>query len=345
MKKCFVVSFLCLVLSVVAACSKEGTKTNAGEEKVEGGNNEQIVLKYSHVATPTSIKGLASDKFAELVAEKTNDKVKVEVYPSSQLYGDQDELDALLSGNVQMINPSVSKLVKIDPRWQFADMPYLFKDTDHVHKFFESDVAQSLLTSERLTQNGIIGLAFWENGFKNFSNDKKPLKAPEDLKGLNFRTQAGQVLEKQFESLGAGSTTIAWGETYSALQQGVADGAEATPNMMETASLQEVQKYLTLTEHGRVDYVVLVNKEFWDSLPDELEEQVMAALQEATEYEWEIAADFNKKSLEELKNKGMEVTELSEDDKEKFREALKPVYDEFTDVITPEIIDGIKELE
>ncbi len=331
-----------MVVSLLVGCSS-GTAKNESETK-DTDNQETIKIRFSHVSTPTSLKGVATDKFAELVEEKTDGAVKVEVYPSSQLYGDNDELDALIAGNVEMINPSVSKLVKLDKRWQYTDMPFLFQSTEHVYNFFDSDLGKSLLESERLIDNGIIGLTFWANGFKNFSNNKQEISSPEAFKGMKFRTQAGNVIESQFRALGAGATTIPWGETYSALQQGVADGAEVTADLMSSANFHEVQEHLTISEHGRLDLAVLVNKEFWEGLPDDIRDQINEALEEATEYERQLALEFNDKSIQELKDGGMKVRELSSEEKEKLEQALQPVYDEFREEITPELIDGIKGL-
>lgn len=331
-----------MVVSLLVGCSS-GTTNNESETK-DSDNQETIKIRFSHVSTPTSLKGVATEKFAELVEEKTDGAVKVEVYPSSQLYGDNDELDALIAGNVEMINPSVSKLVKLDKRWQYTDMPFLFQSTEHVYDFFDSDLGKVLLESDRLIDNGIIGLTFWANGFKNFSNDKQEISSPEDFKGMKFRTQAGNVIESQFRALGAGATTIPWGETYSALQQGVADGAEVTADLMSSANFHEVQEHLTISEHGRLDLAVLVNKEFWEGLPDDIRDQINEALEEATEYERQLALEFNDKSIQELKDGGMKVKELSSEEKEKLEQALQPVYDEFREEITPELIDGIKGL-
>lgn len=338
--------FLSMVITValLVGCSSGSNESESENNNENSDNGETIKLRFSHVSTPTSLKGVATEKFAELVDEKTNGAVEVEVYPSSQLYGDQDELDALIAGNVEMINPSASKLVKLDKRWQYVDMPFLFEDTEHVYEFFESDLGLSLLESDRLTDNGIIGLTFWANGFKNFSNDKHEISSPEDLEGMKFRTQAGNVIESQFKALGAGATTIPWGETYSALQQGVADGAEVTADLMNSASFEEIQEFLTLSEHGRLDLAVLMNKEFWDGLPDEIQDQITEALEEATEFERELALEFNDDSIEELTEGGMKLRELSEDEIEAFKKELQPVYDEFEEEITLELIDGIREL-
>lgn len=342
MKKLLMISLISLLVIFTAACS--GGSGGGGEKAAT--ESDPVIIKFSHVTSIDSVKGKAAERFAELVAEKTGGKAKVEVYPSSQLYGDNDELDALVSGNVHMIAPSVTKMVKLDPRWQYVDMPFLFDNQEHARKFFESDVAKTLLNSDKLASNDIMGLAFWENGFKHFTNNKHPLKTPEDFKGLKFRAQAGKVLEAQFQALGAGSATIAFGETYAALQQGTVDGQENTYNNIDTQKYQEVQKYMTLSEHGRLDYAVFVNKPFWDKMPADIRGQVEEALKEATDLEWQLASDENAKSLENIKNSGkVEVLELTDAERAALADALQPVYDEFGEVITKELIDGINSLK
>jgi C4-dicarboxylate-binding protein DctP len=337
------------VLSIgLVGCGADAGSSNpdSGKAGGEASNEPPIVLKFSHVTAPESVKGKAAAKFAELAAAKTNNRVKVEVYPSSQLYGDKDELDALISGNVQMIAPSVTKMVKLDPRWQYVDMPYLFRDQEHAQQFFNSDIATSLLNGQALLSNDIKGLAFWENGFKHFSNNERPLAAPADFNGLKFRAQAGKVLEAQFTTIGAGSATIPFGETYAALQQGTVDGQENTFNNIDTQKYQEVQKYLTVSAHGRLDYAIFVNNTFWEGLPEDVRTQLEAALQEATEYEWTLAGEDNKKSFENLKTSGkMEVRELTTEEKAALEQAFQPVYEEFGSVITPELINGIRDLK
>ncbi|MGE7544827.1 DctP family TRAP transporter solute-binding subunit [Sporosarcina newyorkensis] len=346
MKKILLVAVISMFAIVAAACSSDKESSSSGDGEKSSSSDKPVIIKFSHVTAIDSVKGKAADRFAELVAEKTDGKAKVEVYPSSQLYGDADELDALVSGNVHMIAPSVTKMVKLDPRWQYVDMPFLFEDQDHARKFFESDVAQTILNSDQLANNDIMGLEFWENGFKHFSDNKHPLKTPEDFKGLKFRAQAGKVLESQFNALNAGSATISFGETYAALQQGTVDGQENTFNNFDTQKYQEVQKYLTTSEHGRLDYAIFVNKSFWEGMPENIRAQVEEALKEATELEWQLAADENEASFENIKNSGkVEVTELTPEERQKFVDALQPVYDEFSDDITPELLEGIRSLK
>lgn len=346
MKKWLLASIISVFALVLAACgggeSSDGGATSGDEYTAE----KPFVIKFSHVTSIESVKGKAADEFAKLVDEKTEGKVKVEVYPSSQLYGDNDELDALMSGNVHMIAPSVTKMVKLDPRWQYVDMPFLFQDDEHVQKFFTSDVAQTLLNSEQLAANDIQGISFWGNGFKHFSNNKHPLVTVEDYKGLKFRAQAGKVLESQFHALGAGSATIAFGETYAALQQGTVDGAENPYNNFDTQKYHEVQKYLSTSAHGRLDYAIFVNKSFWDKIPADLKAPVEEALAEATTLANQMAKDENAKSFENIKATGaVEIHEVTDAERDALKAALQPVYDEFSSVITPELIDGINGLK
>lgn len=344
-KKWLLLTIIAMLTFALAACGgKESSKSSDNDKEYTKEN--PFIIKFSHVTAPDSVKGQAASLFAELVDEKTEGKVKVEVYPASQLYGDADELDALISGNVHMIAPSVTKMVKLDPRWQYVDMPYLFEDEEHVKAFFNSDVAKTLLNSEQLASNDIMGMAFWPNGFKHFSSNKKPLIKPEDFKGQKFRTQAGAVLEAQFKALGAGSATIAFGETYAALQQGTVDGAENPFNNFDTMKFYEVQKYLSTSQHGRLDYAIFVNKSHWESMPDDLRAKVEEALAEATEFAQNLAAEENQKSFEKIKGLGtVEVYEMSKEERDALKEALQPVYDEFKDVITPELIEGIQALK
>ncbi|MEO4054330.1 DctP family TRAP transporter solute-binding subunit [Solibacillus sp. CAU 1738] len=345
MKKWLLLTIISVFALALAACG--GDKESKGEKSSDSYTAEKpLVIKFSHVTSIESVKGKAADQFAKLVSEKTDGKVKVEVYPSSQLYGDNDELDALMSGNVHMIAPSVTKMVKLDPRWQYVDMPFLFENDEHVQKFFKSDIAQTILNSDQLASNDIKGMAFWGNGFKHFSNSKHPLISVDDYKGLKFRAQAGKVLEAQFHALNAGSATIAFGETYAALQQGTVDGQENTFNNFDTQKYQEVQKYLSTTAHGRLDYAIFVNKSFWDKIPADLLAPIEEALVEATDLANKLASEENAKSFENIKNAGtVEVYEMSQEERDTLKAALQPVYDEFGDVITAELIDGINALK
>lgn len=342
MKKGFIyakaIAVLALAGSLLAGCGSQSTGGSGGQA-----SGEPMIIKFSHVTTADSPKGKAADKFKELMEQKTGGKVKVEVYPSSQLYGDKDELENLQLGNVQIIAPSVTKLVGLNPQFQIVDMPFLFKNRDAVLKFWDGELGQKLMSS--LEDKNIKGIAMWENGFKHFTSIK-PIRTPEDFKGQKFRTQSGKVLDAQFKALGAGNATIAFGETYTALQQGTVDGQENTFNNIDTQKYAEVQKYLLVSEHGRLDYVVLVNKQWYDGLPEDIRKAFDESMKEATAYERELAVELDKQSFENLKNSGkLEIIEMTPDVREQFVQKMEAVYAEFESVIGKELIDGVRNLK
>lgn len=319
----------------LAGCGGGGTQAG-GENK-----SDSITIKFSHVVAETTPKGQAALKFKELAEKNSNGRIKVEVYPSSQLYGDKEEMEALIANNVQMIAPSVTKLVGLNPAFQIVDMPFVFKDDAAAMNFYDGPTGQQLMTS--LQNKGILGLAWWPNGAKHFTNSKKPLKTPADFKGLKFRTQSGGVLDAQFKALGAGSQTIPFGEVYPALQNGTVDGQENTFNNIDTQKYIEVQKYLTVSSHGRLDYVVLTNKSFWDSIPEDLKTIVKDALAEATAYERELSDKLNRESFEKIKNSGKaEIYELTDADREAFVKAMQPVYDQYEEKVGKDILEAAR---
>ncbi|MDI6813728.1 MAG: TRAP transporter substrate-binding protein [Desulfitobacteriaceae bacterium] len=334
-----------MILAAVLALSLTlvgcGTTQPSGSTSGSTNQAKPITVKFAHVVTPDTPKGQAALKFKELAEKYTNGKVTVEVYPSSQLYGDKEELEAVQSGNVQIIAPSITKLVGMNPQFQYADLPFLFPNKEAVYKFWESDTNKKLMNS--LDKFSVKVLAMWPNGFKQFSDNKHPLVTPEDFKGLKFRTQTGKVLDAQFKALGAGSATIAFGETYAALQQGTVDGQENTFNNIDTQKYQEIQKYLTVTNHGRIDYAVIVNKAFWDGLAPDVREGMDKAMKEATQYEIKVADELDQKSFDKLKSAGkMQITELKPEQLAVFQKAMEPVYTQFESVIGKEIMDAAK---
>lgn len=333
---------LALVVSVVmllvtAGCG--GKEKTGGQQQAD--EKKPIVVKFSHVVAEGTPKGQAALKFKEILEKKSNGQFKVEVYPSSQLYGDKEELEALQANNVQLIAPSVTKLVGFNPAFQIVDLPFLFKDDQAAYKFQDSEAGQKLLKS--LEPKGILGLAWWPNGSKHFTNSKRPLKKPEDFQGLKFRTQSGGVLDDQFKALGAGSQTMAFGEVYQALQNKTVDGQENTFNNIDTQKYEEVQKYMTVSYHGRVDYAVLTNTKFWNSLTPEQQRVFSEAMKEATEIERKLCDELNQKSFEKLKSSGkMDIYTLTDADREAFVKAMQPVYDKYADKIGKDLLEAAR---
>lgn len=317
------------------------TLAGCGGKDGQSGSKDKLTIKFSHVVAEATPKGKAALKFKELVEKNSNGKIEVQVFPSSSLYGDKEELEQLKANNVQFIAPSVTKLVGFQPAFQLVDMPFLFKDDQAAYNFYSGPYGQKLMKS--LEPQGMLGLGWWPNGSKNFTNSKRPLKTPEDFKGLKFRTQSGGVLDAQFKALGAGSQTLAFAEVYTALNNKTVDGQENTFNNIDTQNYQDVQKYLTVSKHGRLDYVVLTNTTFWNGLSPENKKIIEEAMKEATAYATKLADEENQKSFEKLKNSGkMEFYYLTEEDRQKFIAALEPVYQAYTEKIGKEYIDAAR---
>jgi len=302
-----------------------------------------IVIKFSHVVASDTPKGKAAEKFRELAEKYTDGKVKVEIYPNSTLYKDKEELEALQLGAVQMLAPSNSKFGPIGVReFEVFDLPYILPDLATLRKVTDGPLGAKLL--KLLEPKGMTGLAYWDNGFKVMSANKK-LIAPSDYKGLKFRIQSSKVLEAQFRSLGAIPQVMAFGEVYQALQTGVVDGQENTPSNMYTQKMHEVQKYLTVTNHGYIGYVVVVNKKFWDGLPPDIRGQLDKAMKEATAYGNGQSAKENDEALDDIKKAGKtEIIALTPEQDAAMRKAMEPVYKEVaTRVGQPLIDEFIKE--
>ena len=302
-----------------------------------------IVIKFSHVVATNTPKGLAAEKFKELAEKYTDGKVKVEVYPNSQLYKDKEELEALQLGAVQMLAPSNSKFGPIGVReFEVFDLPYILPDLPTLRKVTDGPLGAKLL--KLLEPKGMTGLAYWDNGFKEMSANRK-LLTPADYKGVKFRIQSSKVLEAQFRALGSIPQVMGFGEVYQALQTGVVDGQENTWSNIYTQKMHEVQKYITHTNHGYIGYVVVTNKKFWDGLPADVRAQCEKAMKEATAYGNGQSAKENEDALAEIKKSGKsEIITLTPEQDAAMRKALDPVYkDVATRVGQPLIDEFLKE--
>lgn len=302
---------------------------------------DPIVIKFSHVVAQDTPKGKAAEKFKALAEEKTKGAVKIEIYPNSQLYKDKEEMEALQMGAVQMLAPSLAKFGPLGVKeFEVFDLPYIFDGYDALHKITQGEIGASLLA--KLEPKGVKGLAFWDNGFKIMSANK-PLKTPDDYKGLKMRIQSSKVLEAEMRALGANPQVMPFSETYQALQTGVVDGTENPPSNLYTQKMHEVQKNATVTNHGYLGYAVIANKGFWDKLPEDVRKGLDEALKESTDYANQIAKEENDKALEAVKTSGKtEVYVPTEDEVKALKTALAPVQDEMAERIGKDLIDSIK---
>ncbi len=304
----------------VAACTMMAT---AGLVSAQ----QPIVIKLSHVVAVDTPKGKASEYFKKLAEERTKGRVKVEIFPNSALFKDGEEMEALQLGSVQILAPSLAKFGPLGVReFEVFDLPYIFDNADELHKVTAGPVGAMLF--KKLESKGIVGLAYWDNGFKVMSANK-PIRVPADYKGLKMRIQSSKVLGDEIKALGAIPQVMAFSEVYQALQTGVVDGTENPPSNFYTQKMHEVQKYLALTNHGYLGYAVIANKKFWDGLPPDIRATLTGAMKDATKFGNDIALKENLDALAAVKASGKtEIITLTPDQKAQMKKALVGVHKE-----------------
>ncbi|QKF82573.1 TRAP transporter substrate-binding protein [Halarcobacter ebronensis] len=305
----------------------------------------EYTLKFSHVVSANTPKGKAAEFFEKRLEELSGGRIDVQVYPSSQLYNDNAVVKALRLDSVQMAAPSFSKFGKIVPQLALFDLPFLFKDVDHLHRVQDGEVGEKL--KEMVSAKGIVALDFWDAGFKQFSSSKKAIVMPEDAEGQKFRIMSSKVLEAQIKAVGGNPQMMPFSEVYSGLQQGVIDAAENPISNIYTKKFHEVQKYLTMSDHGYLGYLVVMSKKFWNSLPADLQANVKQAMKEATAEERKLAQALDKEQFEEIqkyaKETGnLEIITLTPEQREAWRKVESTIYPEFydKDKIGKDLIEG-----
>ena len=299
-----------------------------------------IVIKFSHVVAANTPKGSGAEFFKKLAEERTKGRVKVEVYANSTLYKDNEEVDALQLGAVQILAPSLAKFGPLGVRdFEAFDLPYLFDNYDELHKITYGPIGAGLF--RKLEPKGIVGLAYWDNGFMDMSANK-PLRKPADFRGLKMRIQSSKVLDSQMRALGAIPQVMAFSEVYQALQTGVVDGTENPPSNLYTQKMYEVQKYLTLSDHHYLGYAVIANKKFWDGLPPDIRKTLEQCMVETTKHVNEIAKKDNDDALEAVKKSGKtEIITLTPEEKREWKKALFKVHKENESRIGKDLIESI----
>ncbi len=297
-----------------------------------------ITLKFSHVVAENTPKGQMALKFKALVDERLKDKIKVEIFPNSQLFGDNKVLEAMLLGDVQLAAPSLSKFKKYTKKLQVFDLPFLFNDMTAVERFQQSETGQALLKT--VEKKGLVGLGYMHNGMKQLSASK-PLHVPEDARGLKFRIMSSDVLAKQFEALGATPLKKPYSEVFTLLQTKAIDGQENTWSNIRSKKFYEVQPYITSSDHGLLDYMVVTSAEFWNGLPNDVRSELKKALDEAVAYGNKVAAEkalSDKQAI--IDSKRSTVIELKPEERQKWVDAMKPVWKDFEDIVGKDVLDA-----
>jgi C4-dicarboxylate-binding protein DctP len=324
-----------------AGCGRGGGSDSGGG----GGDGESFTIKLSHVTTEDTPKGLASQRFKELVEEKSGGRITVEIYPNSELYGDEDELQALQSGSVQMLAPSSAKFTTIAPEIQVLDLPFIFDTPEEIPQVVSEDsaVGQAIFENQALADRNIKVMGLWDNGFMQLTANREVIE-PEDMQGLKVRIQPSDVIQAQMEAWGAEPTPMAFAEVYNALQQGVIGGQENTYSNIFSQKFHTVQSHMTESAHHYLGYVLVINNEFFNGLPSELQQNVSEAANEATSYNREIALEENEEAKQQILETDIQFTELSSEQRQAFKDVVVPqVWDEYADVVGQDIIQELKD--
>lgn len=292
------------------------------------GLDQQIVINFSHVVAENTPKGQAAERFARLVGEKTNGKVKVEVFPNGVLYTEGEEVNALIRGEIQMVAPAYSNMTELLPEWLILDLPYIFKDDEHVEVVLNGEIGDALLSE--LRKHNIKGIAFWSNGFKQMTSNRGPLEAPADFFNQRFRIMPSKALEDQFRELGVKTNAMPFNQVYRNLESGFLDGQENTISNIYSKRFYKVQKYMTISNHGYLGYSVMMNQEFWDSLPKDIQENIEEAMNETTDWLYIESQVINNAQLKMIKGTSdIIIHELSEEERENWIDFFSPLYQEY----------------
>ncbi len=326
-----------LVIAVFLAFRSFFPNEKVVEDYEQIGMKNQIVIKFSHVVAENTPKGLAAVHFAKLVDEYTNHRVKVEVFPNQSLYSDQEEIQALLDNKVQMIAPATSKLTEMDQKWLLLDLPYVFPNRSALKETLYGEVGTELLHD--LEKHDIKGVALWPNHFKQVTSNT-PIRTPTDFEGKTFRIMPSKVLKEQFEHFGASVSMLEFNETFQNLEKNNTDSQENTISNIYSKKLYELQKYLTVSDHGFLGYGVLMNEEFWNELPPDIQADIERAMQETTEWLWGKTDEMNHQLLAEIEQKSsISIYTLSPVEKKQWMEEMTAIYPQFEHVIGSELMN------
>lgn len=325
-RKVMIASSLFFLMLILSACQAEAYP----EDHEQLSQEERIVIRFSHVVGEDTPKGLAARRFAQLMKERTNGYVEVQVFPNGYLYKDGEELDALLRGDIQMIAPATSKVTPLVPEWQVLDLPFAFENAEEIHDYLEGAAGVELMS--KLKPKGMYPLGMWDNGFKQMTNNRNPLIHPSDFEGLRFRIMPSQVLQDQFAQFKAVPRPYAFNDVFQLLENGEIDGQENTASNITSKYLHSMQDYMTVSNHGYLGYLVLVNTQFWEQLPDTIQVTLQETLAEVTEWEMNKAKKIHEQDMRTLEAcQCISIHALTEEERQEWEDALEPVYQKFSD--------------
>ncbi|MGE5704297.1 MAG: DctP family TRAP transporter solute-binding subunit [Clostridia bacterium] len=307
------------------------------------GLKDRIILKFSHVVAENTPKGLAAEHFSRLVAEKTNGRVEVQVFPNGMLHSEETEVQALQSGEIQMIAPAVSNLSAVNPVWSALDLPYLFWDQEEMNRGLSGPIGTILFRS--LEEYNMKGLAFWNNGFKQMTSRRGPLYVPHDFAGQRFRIIPSKVLAAQMQALDAVPVPMGFNEVYRELESGRIDGEENTISNIASRRLYQFQRNMTLSNHGYLGYAVVTSKPFWEKLPPDVRSSIEEAMKETTAWSNEQAMQLNEAELANIRqNTALVIHQQTPEEREQWLRAFEPLYKQFAPELGEDLMREINRL-
>jgi tripartite ATP-independent transporter DctP family solute receptor len=306
------------------------------------GYGEEMVIKFSHVVAENTPKGLAAQRFADLVKQKTKGQVKVEIYPNGVLYSEASELNALMRGDVQMIAPSTSHLSEHIPAWLVMDLPYAFLTEEDVQKAMNGELGKRLFA--KLEQGHMKGLAYWGNGFKQMTSNKGPLRTPADFAGQRFRIIPSRVIEAQFKQLGVKSVPMPFNQVYRGLETRTVDGGENTISNIYSKKFYQVQQFMTLSNHGYLGYAVVMNQSYWYRMGPDLQRSIQEAMAEATQFAHQTAVQMNEQQLKEIQAyAGLSIHTLTPAERGEWMKLWEPLYTQLERELGGDLVSSLKQ--
>ena len=322
------------LLTTTAAAALVLIGTSAARAEVE-----EHTIKFATAGAAGSPIALGMDKFAEIVEAKSGGKITVKRYPGGTLGGDVQTLSAVQGGTVEMTTMNAGILASVAKDFVLVDLPFLFESQQAADAVMDGPVGAAL--AAKLPPSGLVGLAYWELGFRQLTNSRQPITKVDDIAGLKIRVIQSPIYIDLFNALGANAVPMPFTELYTALETGAIDGQENPAPSILTAKLNEVQDYMTLTNHTYNPQMVMVSAKFWDQLNEDERKLLQEAALEARDYQRAIAREQAGKAVDELKAEGMEVTELPPEEVAKFREKAKPVADKHAAEIDPALMQQL----
>ncbi|MFD1415804.1 TRAP transporter substrate-binding protein [Oceanobacillus jeddahense] len=330
MRKVIILAFLMFVI-IVAGCSPSAVD-----------DEEPYVIRVGGgTSSPEHSLSKTWAFFKERLEEESDGRFQVELFISGELGGDRELTEAVQFGAIELTAPSTGAVTGFNQAFNIFDLPFLFSDREQTYEILDGENGQHVL--ETLDDKNLKGLAYFENGFRNLTNSVQPIESVDDVKNLSIRTMENSMHIEAWQSVGANPTPMSFEELYTALQQGTINGQENPMGLMNISRFYEVQDYLTLTNHIYSPYVVLMNKPFYDELPPDLQEVLQEVITEAQTYNRELATQEDVDALEVMKEQGVQVTELEQSELDRFQEAMTPIYEEYREMIGPDIYDAFLE--